>query len=51
MGLNDEQRKTIVGLELEKADRFLNQAGMMCDMEQWDEPAQELINKIKQLIA
>ena len=36
MGLNDEERKTMVGLEMEKADRFLNQAGMMCDMEQWD---------------
>ena len=36
MGLNDEDRKAMVGLELEKADRFLKQAGMMCDMEQWD---------------
>ena len=36
MGLNDEERKTIVGLELEKADRFLKQANTMCDMEQWD---------------
>ena len=26
----------MVGLEMEKADRFLKQAGMMCDMEQWD---------------
>ena len=34
--LNDEERKTIVGLELEKADRFLKQANTMCDMEQWD---------------
>ena len=36
MALSDEERKTMVGLELEKADRFLKQAGMMCDMEQWD---------------
>ena len=36
MGLNDEDRKTMVGLEMEKADRFLKQAGMMCEMEQWD---------------
>jgi uncharacterized protein (UPF0332 family) len=36
MGLNDKERKTIVGLELEKADRFLKQANTMCDMEQWD---------------
>ena len=36
MGLNDEDRKALVGLELEKADRFLKQASMMCDMEQWD---------------
>ena len=36
MALSDEERKTKVGLELEKADRFLKQAGMMCDMEQWD---------------
>lgn len=36
MGLNDEERKTIVKLEMEKADRFLKQAGMMCDLEQWD---------------
>ena len=36
MGLNDEERKTMVGLEIEKADRSLKQAGMMCDMEQWD---------------
>ena len=36
MGLNDEERKTMVGLELEKADRFLKQASMMCEIEQWD---------------
>ena len=36
MALNDEERRIMVGLEIEKADRFLNQAGMMKDMEQWD---------------
>lgn len=36
MALNDEERKTMVGLEMEKADRFLKQASMMTDMEQWD---------------
>ena len=36
MGLNDEDRKTMVGLEMEKANRFLKQADMMRDMEQWD---------------
>lgn len=36
MGLNEEDRKTMVGLEMEKADRFLKQAGIMCEMEQWD---------------
>ena len=36
MGLSEEERKTIVGLEMEKADRFLKQAGMMCDLKQWD---------------
>ena len=36
MGLNDEERKTMVGLELEKANRFLKQASMMCEIEQWD---------------
>ena len=36
MGLNDEDRKTMVGLEIEKSERFLKQASMMCDLEQWD---------------
>ena len=36
MALNDDERKTMVGLEIEKADRFLKQASMMTDMEQWD---------------
>jgi uncharacterized protein (UPF0332 family) len=71
MSLNDEERKTMVGLEIEKADRFLKQADMMTDMEQlrekgdynclfevtkeelltFVEPAKELVEKIKQLIA
>ena len=36
MALNDEERRIMVGLEIEKADRFLNQAGMMKDMEQFN---------------
>ena len=71
MSLNDEERKTMVGLEIEKADRFLKQADMMTDKEQlrekgdynclfevtkeelltFVEPAKELVEKIKQLIA
>ena len=71
MALNDEERKTMVSLEIEKADRFLKQAAMMTDMEQlrekgdynclfevkkeelltFVEPAKELVDKIKQLIA
>ena len=71
MSLNDEERKTMVGLEIEKADRFLKQADMMTDKEQlrekgdynclfevtkeelltFVEPAKELVEKIKQLVA
>lgn len=36
MALNEEERKTMVSLEMEKAHRFLNQAEMMCELEQWD---------------
>lgn len=36
MSLNDEERKTIVTLELEKAERFLKQAEMVREMQQWD---------------
>ena len=36
MGLNEEERKIMIALELEKANRFIKQAGMMCEMEQWD---------------
>jgi hypothetical protein len=38
MALNDDERKTMVGLETEKAERFLKQP-------------KELVEKIKQLIA
>lgn len=37
MSLNDIDRKTIVGLQMEKANLFLQQADMMCDLQQWDE--------------
>ena len=36
MSLNDEERRTMVALEMEKAHRFLNQAQMVQDMQQWD---------------
>ena len=36
MSLNDEERRTMVALEIEKAHRFLNQAQMVLDMQQWD---------------
>ena len=36
MALNDEERKTMISLDIEKAERFLKQADMMTDMEQWD---------------
>lgn len=36
MSLNDEERRTMVALEIEKAHRFLNQAQMVQDMQQWD---------------
>ena len=36
MSLSNEDRKAIVGLELEKADRFLNQAEMARSWQQWD---------------
>ena len=36
MSLNDEDRRTMVALEIEKAHRFLNQAQMVQDMQQWD---------------
>ena len=29
MSLNDEERKTLVGLQMEKANRFLEQAEMV----------------------
>lgn len=36
MGLCETDRKVMVGLQMEKAYRFLKQADMMCDLEQWD---------------
>ena len=36
MSLKEEERTVIVGLELEKANRFLEQAEMVRSMQQWD---------------
>jgi len=36
MSLSNEDRKVVVGLELEKDDRFLRQAEMARNWEQWD---------------
>ncbi|MBQ2553640.1 MAG: HEPN domain-containing protein [Prevotella sp.] len=36
MKLSNDDRKTIVKLQIEKAHRFLKQAGMVRDMQQWD---------------
>ncbi|MBO7140274.1 MAG: HEPN domain-containing protein [Prevotella sp.] len=36
MSLSDIDRRTIVGLQMEKANHFLQQADMMCDLQQWD---------------
>ena len=36
MSLNDDERKTMVGLQMEKANRFLGQAEMARDLQQWD---------------
>ncbi|MBR7085971.1 MAG: HEPN domain-containing protein, partial [Prevotella sp.] len=36
MSLNDEERRTIVNLQMEKANRFLAQAEMVREMQQWD---------------
>ena len=36
MSLSDIDRKTIVSLQMEKANHFLRQADMMCDQQQWD---------------
>ena len=36
MSLNDEERKAMVGLQMEKANRFLDQAEMVRDLQQWD---------------
>ena len=36
MSLSAEERKTMVGLQIEKANRFLRQAEMVKELEQWD---------------
>ena len=36
MSLNEEERKTMVRLQMEKANRFLEQAEMVREMQQWD---------------
>lgn len=36
MSLNDDERKTMVALQMEKANRFLEQAEMVRGLQQWD---------------
>lgn len=36
MSLNEEERKTMVRLQMEKANHFLEQAEMVREMQQWD---------------
>ena len=36
MSLNDDERKTMVGLQMEKDNRFLEQAEMVQELKQWD---------------
>ena len=36
MSLNDDERKTMVGFQMEKANRFMNQAEMVSNLQQWD---------------
>ena len=36
MSLNDEERRTLVNLQMEKANRFLAQAEMVKGLQQWD---------------
>ena len=36
MSLNDDERKTMVSLQMEKANRFMNQAEMVSNLQQWD---------------
>ena len=36
MSLNDEERNTMVGFQMEKANRFLQQVEMVRDLQQWD---------------
>ena len=35
MSLNDEERKTLVELQMQKANRFLEQAEMVRGLQQW----------------
>ena len=36
MSLNDDERETMVGLQMDKANRFMTQAEMVSKMQQWD---------------
>ena len=36
MSLNDEDRKTLVGLQMAKANRFMEEAEMVRGLQQWD---------------
>lgn len=36
MSLNDDERKTMVTLQMEKASRFLEQTEMVRGLQQWD---------------
>ena len=36
MSLDDEERNTMVGFQMEKANRFLQQVEMVRDLQQWD---------------
>ena len=43
MGLNEEEKRALVNLQLEKANRFLKQAEMVRELEQWDLAANLLL--------
>ena len=36
MSLTDEERRTLIGLQLERADKFMAQAEDMCRLQHWD---------------
>ena len=36
MSLNDDERRIMVGFQMEKANRFLEQAEMVRELKQWD---------------